>query len=173
MGSGFKCFCDKCGYSFDAMFGIGMMGFMVREKETKKMRAGKYGEQGKRFFMEHPDGSVTTNYVVVKCTSCGEFHNVYDFDLQIPEPKMEKSKQNLKEALDRGDPEACKLPKEHVERILNRTYYVTKEKYEHKCKKCGGKAEIVENFENLVQAGKIDCPRCENRLSTSDYILWD
>ena len=173
MGSGFKCFCDKCGYSLDVVFGMGMLGFKVREKETKKMKAGKYGEQGKRFFIEHPDGSVTTDYVVVKCASCGELYNVYDFDLQIPEPEREKAKKNLRDALDKGDPKACKLPKEQVERGLNWTDDVTLEKDEHKCKKCGGKAEIIEGFEDLAQTGKIDCSKCGNKLSTCDYILWD
>ncbi len=173
MGRGFNCFCNKCGYNFDAMFGIGMLGYRVREKETKKMRAGKYGEQGKRFFIEHPNGSVTTDYVVVKCASCGELYNVYDFNLQIPEPEMDKAKKKLKDALDRGDPKVCKLPKNQVDRILNWTDYVTLEKYEHKCKKCGGKAEIIEEFEHLAQVGNVDCPRCGNKLSTGKYMLWD
>ncbi len=150
-----------------------MLGFKIREEETKKMKAGKYGEQGKRFFVEHPNGSVTTNYVVVKCASCGELYNVYDFDLQIPEPEMDRAKKRLSDALDRGDPKACKLPKEQVEGILNWADYVTLEKYEHKCKKCGGKAEVIEDFENLAQTGMIACPRCGNKLSTGHYMMWD
>ncbi|SEM01464.1 hypothetical protein SAMN04487770_12352 [Butyrivibrio sp. ob235] len=173
MGSGFKCFCDKCGYSLDTMLGCGMQGHLVNEEETKRMKAGKYGEQGKRFFTDHPDGTVSTNYVVVKCNSCGELYNVYDFNLQIPEAEWEKAKKKLRDASARSDSKACKLQKEQVEQVLNKTYLVTLEKYEHKCKKCGGNAEIIENFHNLAQASKIDCPRCGNKLSTKGYILWD
>ena len=147
MGYGFECVCEKCGYSIDTMFGVGMLGYKVLEDETKKMRAGKYGEQGKRFFKEHPDGSVTVDYVVTKCMSCGELSNVHEFNLQIPEQEIEKT--------------------------LGWTENVTIEKYEHKCKKCGGKTEIIENFEELAQKGKIECPRCGNKLTTAGYYCWD
>ena len=173
MGHGYKCFCKKCDYSFFASFGIGLSSPSTNDEETEKMRNGEHGEQGKRFFEENPDGAVTTNYVVTQCKSCGNLDCTYDYDLQIPTPELIKAKQNLKEALERKDPVALKIPPNYIDDILGRTSYITKEKFQHKCKKCGENADIVEDFEEKLRAGDIKCPVCGGKLSIGRYFMWD
>ena len=173
MGCGFTCFCTKCDYSIQVSLGAGMVEDSINIEETQKMREGQYGEQGRRFLELYPEGAITTNMVVARCKSCGNLMNVYDFNLQIPEPKLEQAKVNLRNAIERGAPRALKLSRDQVKRMLDMTDYITKEEYIHICDKCGKTAYIVEDFEKKAQRKEIECPKCKEKLSTKRYYLWD
>ena len=144
MGKGYICKCPECDYTLKAFLGVGMMYPMTVQEEMKKLKKGRYGEQGMRFFKDHPDGSITCENVVTRCTVCGNLEVKYDFNLLIPKSEAAN--------MDAG-------------------YEV--EKYNHFCKKCGNKAEIVDDFAEKLEQEKIICPKCKGKLFLSDYLCWD
>ena len=153
MGTGYICKCPECGYTLEAFLGVGMMYPITMREEIKKLKKGRYGEQGMRFFKEHPNGSITCENVVTRCTACGNLEVKYDFDLLAPRSEAIDENQN--------------------EPITNMHFDYEVEKYHHFCKKCGNKAEIVEDFEKKLEQGEMICPKCEGKLFLSDYLRWD
>ncbi len=99
MGEGYKCMCPTCGYSFYASLGRGMFYPMVVIEETEKMKAGAYGDQGKRFFEEHPDGKITCNNVVTRCNSCKNLEVKKDFNLLVMDSAFIQGKKRLMERI--------------------------------------------------------------------------
>ena len=73
MGSGIIFQCPECGYSFDLMTGVGFLFPMIYAETVEKMKRGELGEAAKRFFDEHPDGTINCKNVVLRCENCGEY----------------------------------------------------------------------------------------------------
>ena len=173
MGAEFKCKCPKCGYSFYASLELGMPHPSVVEEETKKMKAGVYGDQGKRFFEEHPDGKITCYDVVIRCKSCGNLEVRKEFNLLVLYPAFIKAKRRVMEKIKAGDPDFNEGLIKWLDSMPVFLKYVLHESYNHFCSKCGSPAEIIEDFSELQHKRKIRCPECGKRLKEDRSILWD
>ncbi len=172
MGQIYICKCKDCGYTLTASLGLGMMYSSEKDDEIKKMKIGCYGDQGRNFFENHPDGSITCNHVVSKCTSCGNLESVYDFDLLIPNPELIPQKQMVHQGVDK-DHKYMRLAERSVRSLPENIRYVLYEKYDHACSVCGSKAEIIDDFVDELRQKKIICPKCGGSMHQFRYLLWD
>ncbi len=173
MGTDYRCICKSCGYEFDAFLGSGMMGFMVNEEETEKMRLGGYGEKGRKFFEEHPDGKISTDKVVTRCTSCGSLQNSYRFNFLIPRDDNRAAGNESKDSVSGKMQLSEEMLGDGDEDPVEEDAYIVYEKFDHRCDKCGGKAMIIEKFGKKAVNEKITCPECGKKLFVERQILWD
>ena len=150
MGAGVTYECNKCGYIFSKMTGIGYLFPMVYEECIKDARAGKYGEEIKQFLLQHPDGALNCEKTAYVCEGCGNL--VIDYDLTMYLPKKDaKFKDN-----------GYFMPDELAE---NFDVY---KKYQHKCESCGG------NMRPLKSREIPKCPKCKEKLvQGKSRIMWD
>ena len=149
-GKAFKC--KACGERFNAMTGIGMLFPTVYKDTVKDIRSGKYGEDWKTFFEEHPDGVVNCENELLICEECGVPKNEMNLSLYLPKEGVED------------------LPKLPFGDDLHEKFTLYK-KYPHTCDKCGGAC-------NIVAASKIKraaCPKCGGVMEEDheSVILWD
>ncbi|WP_026669345.1 hypothetical protein [Butyrivibrio sp. AE3006] len=173
MGRGYICKCEKCGYTLNASLGSGMFYPQLVKDEIENMKKGHYGEQGRKFFEEHPDGSISCESVVSRCTKCGNLEPVYDLNLMIPDPEIEQKRQTLMDGINRGDSKFTSLPEDMVRSIIEIKRYVFYEKYDHHCSKCGSKAEIIDEFIKELRQEKIICPECGGIIKEHQFLCWD
>lgn len=170
MGQGYGCTCNKCGYSFSANLGAGFLFPMVYKETVDAMKKGEYGEQGKKFFTEHPDGAIDCETVVARCKSCGEYGSVPNLTMYVPKKDYDPAK-----AAPKGRWSVA-FPFEGADYVSwsdLETYYDVYEKYDHRCPECGGSAEIVEDFEKELDSGNLACTKCDGKLEVTDLIMWD
>lgn len=66
MGLDLTCNCKKCGYSFGAQVGVGMLYPKVYSETVEKMKEGQFGLQGKEFFEAFPNGAISCENIVVR-----------------------------------------------------------------------------------------------------------
>ena len=69
---------------FSAMTGIGRLFPKIYEETVKKMRSGKYGDECKKFFKEHPDGAVNCEKELLICEECGVPKTEMNLSLYLP-----------------------------------------------------------------------------------------
>lgn len=170
MGQGYKCKCNKCDYSFYAYLGVGLMFPEFYQETVEKMKNGEYGVQGKNFFRDHPDGAISCNKVVARCTSCGEYLEVPELSMYIPKPDYILSKCEHKELW------SVAFPFEDVDYVSEsglEEHYNLYEKYHHICPKCHSKADIIPDFEKKLFAGKLGCAKCDGTLKSLETCWRD
>lgn len=169
MGTGYGCTCNKCGYSYHANLGVGFMFPIVYKETVEAMKKGDYGVQGKKFFEEHPDGAIACETVIARCTECGECGQVSDLTMYVP-------KKNIHPNAKKHGRWSVAMPFEGAEYFtsweLDEEFDVY-EKYDHRCPKCNGRAEIIEDFENKLESGKLGCTKCDGTMEITGMIMWD
>lgn len=169
MGTGYRCVCNKCGYSYHANLGVGFRFPAVYKETVAAMKKGDYGEQGKKFFEEHPDGAIACDAVVARCTECGKCMQVPDLTMYIPKKG--------------SNPMAIKHGRWSVAMPFAESPYFTHRdldehfeifsKFDHRCPKCNGKAEIIENFESMLKNGTLKCTKCDGTMKIAEMMMWD
>jgi len=169
MGRGYECKCNKCGYSFGANLGVGFLFPMVYQKTVDAMKNGEYGEQGRKFFEEHPDGAVECDNVVARCTCCGKFGRVPNLTMYVPKKEYNPLNAESKGIWSTAFPfEGA----DYVSWMDLEKYYDLYEKYDHRCPECGGSAEIID-FEKQLEARELKCPNCDGTMETTGILMWD
>ena len=167
MGQGFSIECNKCGFSFDASFGIGFMFPMESEEMIEKGRSGELGEEVKTFLENNKCGAIDVKRVVLRCEECGNLEIGHDLSMYVPDddkydPDSEEkgiwSIAVLAEGMKYVSPMDLE---EHYKKILD---------YPHKCSKCSGKMKIIKEEE----FDKIPCPECDGTMNQTDgHFYWD
>ena len=160
MGSGKTFKCEKCGYTFSGLFGIGMNFPRVYEECEKRAKSGELGEELRRFFKEHKHAALKVHTVALCCTVCGHLDTAPELSVWIPidekaEPKRKKREWTCGisgKYIDSGDLE------ERYKKVMD---------YPHKCEKCAGPMKIVMDHDEL------QCPTCKIPLTEAGHILWD
>jgi len=158
MGQGIGVTCKKCGYEFDACFGIGMLFPHVYQENVKNMKSGEMGPEAKEFFEKYPNGVINCEQVVAKCKDCGNYDVVDDLTMYRPK-------------------DGVKVPDE-VDYIFEdeiKENYVKYMEYPHKCSECGGSSKIYKSFEKKAQKGELKCPKCDGFMGMEPcrIIMWD
>lgn len=120
MGAGGTYRCNKCGYEFSPLIGMGLLYPTVCEENMKKVKKGKFGERLKKFMEEHPEGKIDFKYVAVQCEDCGYYDCVMDLGMYLPN-------ENKKTSPGLWNLQNCKKV----------------EDYNHSCEDCGGKMKTV------------------------------
>ena len=164
MGSGFDLKCRKCGYRFEANLGIGFSFPRVYRDTMKAAMDGKYGEEVRRFLMEHPDGALDCSRVLLRCGECGALDSDMDLSMYLPEEK--------------GKPEDY-IPWASWTGMEG---YKLVRRYAHRCKRCGcSMNSFHENELDEVMGCPSDdksvtglrCPDCGDYLRYDSYCMWD
>ena len=71
MGQGLDVKCPSCGYKFGALLGEGKTTGYYAKKIQEEMKAGKYGEEGKRFISKACDDDILDcQKIVFECKTC-------------------------------------------------------------------------------------------------------
>ena len=153
MGSGYRLKCNKCGYSFMCMNGIGKLFPTVYSDTVQRAKDGELGTEIKQFFADHPDGAINAEKVTLCCDSCGKLCNDQDLTMYIPK----------KECVTTTHKESGYVAVNDL-----KEFYEEYAKYPHKCSECGGEMHVVTDDEVVM------CPKCKNPLeSTKEFIMWD
>ena len=153
MGNGFTIRCEKCGYEFTALLGVGMKFPSEYEQTVKAIKDGIYGEEYKKFFEEHPNAAVNCELITAVCEECGRLDSVMDMSLYLP--------------VDDSVLNAGYVTKEELESDFKKC-----KEYNRKCT-CGGHMRTFDLLDELFLRC-IKCPQCENNMTlTEDLVDWD
>lgn len=149
-----------------------MTGFGRRAAETyndiiRKMLDGELGDGPKMFFTENPEGIIDITRQSMKCTVCGNLESLERMSMlgYIDD----KAKRNCRRAVSRFKKELPDIEGFTTEYIRSASpkYFVEKKAFEHKCIKCGGKMEPLNDFRNAA------CPICGGKLAKYTEGFWD
>lgn len=138
MSYGFKC--KNCDYWTWFMLGVGKGFCLEDEKFMSKVRNGDYGRELTDFLEMCPDGEIDTQLTVTVCRDCGNIENVPDLSMYIPKDGTVKNPVDPKWFYLHG--------------------YELFERYQHKCSKCHGNADVVAKWD-IEPNFKLRCPKCK------------
>lgn len=161
MGSGYTCTCKKCGFVFNAHVGVGFNYPSLYQETLKAAKSGRLGKQVKSFITENPDGAIDPKLVIARCEECGKYDSVPDFSMYIPKEGHPASKSKGNWTVGSSD---------DIEYVFDfDTDYELKEKYNHKCKGCGGPLRIIGD----KVPEHLPCPMCGGEMESEHSIFWD
>lgn len=162
MGRGREYECPKCGYTFQRIWGVGMLFPSTYAETVEKAKAGALGEELCSFFAEHDDGAIDAQYESFVCEECGALSNKMDLTMYVrksvsgPRPKSGRW--------------CVAFPQEGIQYVdrddLNK-YFLEYAKYPHKCKKCSGPMIKIKPGTSLL------CPECKCLLEEGSDVFWD
>ncbi len=166
MGSVHRISCKKCGYNISINDGIGFLFPVVYRETVTKMKNGELGSQAKAFFEKNPDGAINCESTLVQCKECGEYFEAYDLSMYVPKPENQ--------ILDYESDEDSNIQMDYVMPRELEEKYDLYEKFSHHCPKCGGEAEVVDDFLEKLENSELKCSCCGGELEgEKDVILWD
>ncbi len=170
MGKSFSCECTKCGYEIYGDIGIGFLYPEVYKKTVEKIKRGELGNEIKNFMEAFENGAIDCENVMAKCTDCGECFQVQDLTMYVPKADYNARQMNKNRSW------CVAFPfheSDYVSPCDLKKYFEEFEKYDHRCPKCGGEAEIVKSFERKLLGGAIKCTKCGGDMKLTDIMLWD
>ena len=173
MGLILKCKCKKCGYTFKAFVGIGMMYPKTYTETVNKMKEGQFGLHGKEFFEAFPQGAISCEEIVVQCDDCGKFMNVPDLSLYVPEGKIDYTKIERKIPWSSG---FSGVGYEYVTLSELDKHYTLYERYSHRCSRCNGHTSVVPGFSERMNKNidrHVKCPKCGSIMEIAIEGVWD
>lgn len=170
MGKGFSLRCRYCGYHYSAILGIGFVFPETYEKTIREAKNGDYGGYMRRFLMDHPDGALNCDQVLLQCGSCGKLDQGMDLSMYVPVSEAEK-----------GDPwreNGYVVPWDLQEN------YQLFDRFPHICRKCNKvmKIHTEEDLQSLCgyrymrnpkAVNLIKCPDCGKVMEVVHDSKWD
>ena len=165
MGAGYSIRCSNCNcdYEKNLFAGVGMMFPKTYAEVMKKARSGRISKEHTRFMKEHPDGAINAEIEIYQCEECGDLFTDYNLSMYIPRERVEKpSKKGIWSVSFPAEEAEYEVPWD-----LEENYELVKY-YQHKCPKCKGKANVVNNIDHVNKK----CPKCGSNLIV-DFLLWD
>ncbi len=165
MGLGYDFKCRKCGYKFDAIYGVGMLFPYEYEKKMEEGRRGELGEKVKHFLEEHPDGVLDISMTAMQCRSCGKYASRMKLNMYLPKENAAEKRDYVRWSV--------AVPAEDVDYVdpddLPGGYRLAR-RYTHICGDCGGKMKYVR--EEVCMEG-LECPKCHSKMDCPKHICWD
>lgn len=172
MGLDLMCECKKCGYSFEAPVGVGMLYPKVYCETVAKMKEGYFGKQGKEFFEAFPNGAISCENIVVKCNDCRQLMVVPELALYIPKDGYNPIK------IDRKIPWSSGFSGKDYEYVSFSeldNHYQLFEQYNHRCLNCNGHTSVVTGFTECMDENidrHVRCPKCGTVLKIDIIGIW-
>ena len=175
MGRGIELKCSKCRYSFGNNFGVGFLFPQTYQETMEAARKGKLGKDVQSFLVEHPDGALDCDQVLLQCTSCSEMDRGMDLTMYVPKDKSDVYEGEWSIACSFGGVSYV------APWVLKEQYRLVKP-YDHVCRKCGKKMRIIKE-EDLVFEGQeykgtdmevnVNCPKCHKPMVIGGCLMWD
>jgi len=168
MGNGLRIKCG-CG-EVDEFLGVGSAYPTLYKEKVKDIRAGKYGEEMKRLFMETELATVDAGSELYLCTECGYVGSAPCLDLYRPKDlKVARAAKVGWDGDTVGDFGYWPLWLTYdPENGVNGNYTLLKE-FEHFCPKCG----YVMKKTNAEEIERYTCPTCKQKYTTAPGALYD
>ena len=173
MGTSIEMECNNCHFSFEAFLGIGFRFPQVYQDTINAAKEGKFGEIVQSFLLEHPDGALNCNMVLLQCTSCDELDKSRDLSMYIPKdkPATHDGIWSVAFPYKNASYESPRDLKDHYRLIKS---------YDHICRKCGGKMRPIteenltpESYEPYGIPVNVNCPKCHKPMTIGGYGMWD
>lgn len=170
MGKFVELKCKFCKYEIQIGFGIGMAFPRVYEQTITAAKNGELGEEIQNFLSENPNGAIDVSRVLAVCKTCGACEKVYDLTMYLP-------KENILQA-EKNNPGrwSVAMPFYNSKYVMPsdlKENYKVFAAYPHKCKRCGGEVEIL-NEDDVQKLRKIKCPKCHSiRKMKAEFGHWD
>ena len=172
MGNMIICRCNNCCFERNLNLGIGFSYPQVYNRTVERMKNGELGEEAKIFIDENPYGAVDCSLIAASCTDCGNIQSVMDLTMYIPKDlgKVKHIRRRKRGIWSIAYP-GKKDDYVDVNSYENKDLYMEYRKYEHKCDLCGGRLEIIRDFE--LKSGELKCPQCGGILVIEAGACWD
>ena len=177
MGRGYMLRCGKCGYGIAADLGVGYNFPSVYRKTMEAARTGRYGGAVRQFLEEHPDGTLSTERVLLRCSGCGSLQCGPDLSMYLRKPDVPRREQGRWSvaAPYEGADYVSPMELEHEE---------TYELYArgNRCGKCGETMQPITDDELEEQMRRhpqtrgqteVRCPKCREWLRVESMLMWD
>ncbi len=165
MGTQYRVYCSQCGYDTTLSLGVGFVFPEDFAEMQEKGKSGKFGDEIRDFFAEHPKGVMDSELMIGKCDKCGEYCSAPLNQMYIPKPlgKLREMICAVKSVMPfrKGDITSYS--------VLGSNYQLYKTHLPH-CEKCGGDMKMFEekNIENLLY------PHCGKQFLIPEIsALWD
>ena len=178
MGTGFRFRCDGCGWKSGANLGVGFFFPKAYKQTMEAARAGKLGERIRQFLIDHPDGALNAEEVLLLCDGCGELGCGQDLSMYVRNPDVPRRLQDPWSVAASYEDADYVSPVE-LKRENTYEYYGPG----HLCRKCGKPMRSVSEEDLTEQmhgdsdhAGRteIPCPKCGELLRfDGPVIMWD
>ena len=175
MGQGYSLGCKKCSYKIDVNLGVGFFFPRVYEAVMKEAQAGKLGKNIQSFLIEHPNGALDCDQVLLQCKQCDSLECGMDLSMYIPKEAVEPRQKGIWSGAFSGEGYSYVSPWD-----LKKSYSLYA-RYDHICRKCKGKMKVIKQKDLELQGGNsldhitssIPCPKCKSPLSFEGMIMWD
>ncbi len=135
--------CEKCGFKFMTMHGVGMMFPLAYVKTVQKAKSGELGAEMKEFFEEHPDGAIDSETVTLCCDNCGHLSINQDLTMYVLKEGAPKKTEHGRWCVGMGFEDVDYVDDSDLEQN-----YKEYKKYTHRCTECGGNMHVVKEHEN-------------------------
>lgn len=163
MGNGFSLCCNNCGKKMEVYLSVGMGFPRAYMQNIKMIKDGEFGPEGVDFFKKHPDGAITCERQLDRCTKCGQYQNVYSLDLCVPKDGFAQNEKH-----DAAWSTAMPFNEaSYVAPYSIRQNYTIVDTIKQYCPDCNGLLERVTDMHNLP------CPDCSKTLTISGEFRWD
>ena len=141
----------------------------------KEAQDGKLGKTVQSFLIEHPDGALDCDQVLLQCDECGALERGMDLSMYIPKDAVEPRQKGIWSTAFSGEDYSYVAPWDLKES------YSLYARYNHACKKCKGKMKVIKQKDLELQESRspdhitsnIPCPKCKTPLSFEGMIMWD
>ena len=151
MGTQYRVHCPQCGYGATLALGVGFVFPEDFAEMQEKGRNGKFGDEVRDFFAEHPKGVMDSELVIGKCDKCGEYYSVPLIQMYIP--KLSGKSREMFCAVRSVMPFRKENITSSSELGSNYRLYKT---HLPLCEKCGGDMKVFREKD----IGKLSCPHC-------------
>ena len=165
MGTQYMVHCPQCGYDATLTLGVGFVYPEDFAELQENGKCGKFGNEVKDFFVEHPDGVIDSELVIAKCDNCSEYYSAPLIQMYVP-----KQSRTLREIIDTIMSAAMPFRKPQIVSTLDLENYRLYKTFLSPCEQCGESMKMF--LEKNI--GKLACPHCGNRFLIPEiYALWD
>lgn len=156
MGQGYMLECEN-GHRLDYHLGIGMLYPVVYEETINDINAGKYGEDLKDYFQQHPGAAINASRSLYVCTKCHHPHEALNLDLYCRKGDAKSEECWCYWCDDKG--------------------YDFIRSYDHRCPDCGTSMILLEDdTEKIEENDSIQtlCPECNAPMQFGfSGLMWD
>ena len=162
MGNSYEMKCQKCGYDFKRLEGVGFLFPTVYQETVRKAKDGELGKEIQDFFKENETGAINAENVTLCCDKCGHLSKGKDLTMYIPKGKQEERPKHGQWSI-----AAPFVGADYVMKSELKERYDEYTTYPHICEECGGRMHIVGENEKII------CPKCKIPLDIVGNGCWD
>ena len=162
MGNGVSYKCAKCGYSAEALFGVGMAYPLLRSEITESIFGGVFGEAPRELLSSDCRLHIDARRALFSCPQCKDYFTV--------ERVCINNESYLGSAGGNQDFAGCSAQCEDRESVLDYSSSCSaKLILDTHCEICGSKMDLIST--SILE--ELSCPKCASIMEITTTINWD